>query len=179
MSTIRPALLRGRPQPPVWPVVAAATAGMLALLLALCAVGCASTPERVILSANDLQDAAAHAYDAAKAQETEAGRLCAAVVQTPSLEACRAAGVPIPYDPERLRDLAGPINAAYEAIRAAETIRLAVKAGTAQPTQLASALMAAAHAISHLYQAAADLGIRLDLSAALQLEATAQKAVKQ
>lgn len=176
MTTLRPALLRGRPQPS-WPATLAALVGLATFIASLLIWGCGSTPERVILSANDLQDTAAHAYDAAKAQEAEAGRLCAAVVQTPSMEACRAAGVPIPYDPERLRDLAGPINAAYEAIRAAETIRLAVKAGTAQPTQLASALMAAAHAISHLYQAAADLGIRLDLSAALQLEATASKAV--
>jgi hypothetical protein len=107
--------------------------GALALTLAL---GCSpATTGKLIVSANDAQDAAAHVYDLAKQQEADATVLCVAALRAKSLPLpdkpvfikpfCAAVGAPVPYDPVKLQNAAGPINALYDAVRAANTERLA------------------------------------------------------
>ena len=107
--------------------------GALALTLAL---GCSpATTGKLIVSANDAQDAAAHTYDLAKTQEADATRLCVTALKAKALPLpaspadikpfCSAIGVPVPYDPVALQKAAGPINALYDAVRAANTERLA------------------------------------------------------
>jgi hypothetical protein len=105
-----------------------------ALLVVLSACGPATTG-KLIVSANDAQDAAAHTYDLAKQQEADATRLCVAALKAKALPLplvpadikpfCAAVGVPVPYDPVALQKAAGPINALYDGVRAANTERLA------------------------------------------------------
>ena len=142
-------------------------------LVALLAVltGCTDgSDKKLILAANALQIQAAGAYDGAKALEDAAGRDCAAkaaaasqALAAPTREtvpqiraACASLGAPIPFDPFKLADLAGPLNGAYEAIRAADAVRRG-----AQPGDLPRSIGAVIEAISRLWQAAADVGVKL------------------
>lgn len=141
------------------------------LLSLLIVFGCANgADKKLIVSANTLQDSAAKAYDAAKDQESAAGAACAARAKDAGvplpqptketigalLSNCKALGAPLPYDPFKLADLAGPINGSYEAIRAADAIRRGVA-----PGDQAASLAAIVEAIGKLWQAAADVGVKL------------------
>lgn len=138
----------------------------LAVLLSGCTFD--GTAKKVIVGANDVQDGAQKAFNDAKAQAEAAGKACGAAARaavppvTPSLEACAALGIPIPYDPEKLNKLAGPINATHEAIRAAESVRLAWKKGEAGKSDVVAQITLGLDAISSLVNAANDLGIDID-----------------
>lgn len=138
-----------------------------------------SYAKQAIVSANELQDAAARAYNAAKEQEQAQGKACAIVARernlTPSVEVCAQLGVPIPYDPEKLAALAQPINEAYDAIRALNDLREAVNAGTAPKADLQAALVKASGAILRLYEIATGIGIKVDLAGAQKLNAEVNK----
>ncbi len=92
-----------------------------------------STTGKLIVSANEAQDAAAHSYDLAKQQESDATRLCVAALKAKGLPLpakpddikpfCAAVGSPVPYDPVKLEHAAGPINGLYDGIRAANAER--------------------------------------------------------
>jgi hypothetical protein len=108
----------------------------LALTLSVLTLGCTpATTGKLIVSANDAQDAAAQTYNLAKQQEADATLLCATALRAKSLPFpdkpvfikpfCAAVGAPVPYDPVKLQNAAGPINALYDAVRAANTERLA------------------------------------------------------
>lgn len=146
-------------------------AALLVVLALAVLTGCAGgADKKLILAANNLQIAAAGAYDGAKAMEDVAGRDCAAKaaaagqhLAAPTREtvpqiraACASLGAPIPFDPFRLADLAGPLNGAYEAIRAADAIRRGAQKGDL-PRSIGSLI----EAISRLWQAAADVGVTL------------------
>lgn len=147
-------------------------APLVALVLVLAVLsGCTDgSDKKLILAANALQIQAAGAYDGAKSLEDAAGRDCAAKAvaagqglaaptreTVPQIRAtCAALGAPIPFDPFKLADLAGPLNGAYEAIRAADAIRRG-----AQPGDLPRSIGALIEAISRLWQAAADVGVAL------------------
>lgn len=116
-----------------------------ALVLGLSLGGCtAAQGRRAIVSLNEVQAAAADTYDTAKAVETDAENRCRATLAAngaplPATPAeirpkCAAAGVPIPYDPIELQKAAGPINALYDGIRAANAQRL--KTGTPVPADV-------------------------------------------
>src|ERR1035437_10189540 len=58
----------------------------LALTLSVLTLGCTpATTGKLIVSANDAQDAAAHVYDLAKTQEADATRLCVAALKVKAL----------------------------------------------------------------------------------------------
>jgi len=148
-----------------------ARAGVLFVVVLAVLTSCnGGGDKKLILSANALQIQAAGAYDGAKALEDAAGRDCAAkaaaagqALAAPTREtvpqirtACASLGAPIPFDPFKLADLAGPLNGAYEAIRAADAIRRG-----AQPGDLPRSIGAVIEAISRLWQAAADVGVKL------------------
>lgn len=153
-------------------LIPVARGGVLFLVAVLAVLtGCnGGGDKKLILSANALQIQAAGAYDGAKALEDAAGRDCAAkaaaagqALAAPTREtvpqilaACASLGAPIPFDPFKLADLAGPLNGAYEAIRAADAIRRG-----AQPGDLPRSIGAVIEAISRLWQAAADVGVAL------------------
>lgn len=134
--------------------------------------GCPSrVAKNAIVTANELQDAAAKAYNQAKADETAAASSCkvkaaAAGVALPVtvtrenvggvMESCKTLGAPLPYDPFALADLAGPINASYEGIRAADAVRRG-----AQPGDESQFIAAMVDVIGRLWRAATDLGIEL------------------
>lgn len=152
-----------------------------ALLALFCVVALAAcggfnaTAKKAIVGANDVQDGAKNAYNEAKAQTEAAGKACGSIARaavppvTPSLAACAALGVPIPYDPEKLNKLAAPINAAYEAIRGAEASRLAWQAGTAGKSDVIVQVTQALEAISRFIAAAQDLGVQIDTSQLLAI----------
>lgn len=113
----------------------------LVLALVAFAAGCSSgTTLKLIVSANDAQQAAADTYNAAKAAEDGAAQACRQVLvskgqplpATPEQiqPACTAIGQPLPYDPVKLQKAAAPINALYDGIRAANAARTA--SGTAE-----------------------------------------------
>lgn len=145
--------------------------GVLFLSLLLVA-GCpARVAKNAIVTANELQDAAARAYNQAKADETAAANSCktkaaaaGVVIPTPLtrenvagvMDSCKALGSPLPYDPFKLADLAGPINSAYEGVRAADAVRRG-----AQPGDQAQFIAAMTDVIGRLWRAATDLGIKL------------------
>ncbi len=141
----------------------------LVLVAVLALTGCLNaTAKKVIFAANDVQDGAKGAYDEAKTVTEAAGKQCGAVARAatppvvPSLEACAALGVPIPYDPAKLNTLAGPVNAAYEAIRGAEAARLAWQAGTAPKANVITQVTLGLEALSRFVAAANDVGLKLD-----------------
>ena len=141
-----------------------------ALALAVLALaGCFNgTAKKVIVGANEVQDGAKNVYNEAKAQTEAAGAKCGAVARAavppvvPSLAACAALGVPIPYDPAKLNTLAGPINAAYEAIRGAEATRLAWQAGTAPKADVIVQVTLGLEAITRFVTAANAVGLKID-----------------
>lgn len=140
-----------------------------AIFLLLALVGCFNaTAKKVIVGANEVQDGAKNVYNDAKTQTEAAGKACGVEARAavppvvPSLEACAALGVPIPYDPVKLNKLAGPINAAYEAIRGAEAARLAWKAGTGTKADVIAQITFGLDAVSRFVAAANDLGLKLD-----------------
>lgn len=106
----------------------------LALVLGLALAACSSsTTKRLLISANEAQDAAAKTYETAKALETTASENCKAALlaaskplpKTPDeiRPLCQNVGVAIPYDPVKLQHAAGPINALYDAVRSANAAR--------------------------------------------------------
>jgi hypothetical protein len=124
-------------------VVCAALVSILSLSLAFS--GCtAAQGRRAIVSLNEVQAAAADTYDTAKAVETDAENRCRATLAAngaplPATPAeirpkCAAAGVQIPYDPVGLQKAAGPINALYDLIRAADAQRRTT--GAAVPAEV-------------------------------------------
>ncbi len=150
----------------------------LLFLLSGCGSDPAANARRWIVTANDLQDTAAKAYDQAKVDELAAGKLCrqAATAAGKPLPApdspeaapfCASLGAPLPYDPARLPGLAGPINAAYEAVRAADALRLA----GGDPVKAA---VQAVDVVAHLYDLAADLGLSLPFAKATALRQEAR-----
>lgn len=108
----------------------------LAVLLAVATSCSSATARKLIVSANEAQDAAARTYDAAKVVEADAQKACRAALvaaQQPLptkpediRPICEAVGVRIPYDPVKLQKAAGPINALYDGVRAANTERIAL-----------------------------------------------------
>ncbi len=156
-----------------------AVVGVAALLFL---VGCGSSPAaRWILTANDLQDAAGRAYEQAKVDELAAGKVCAAAARAAgkplpapdSPEArplCASLGTPLPYDPVGLRDLAEPINVAYETVRAADAVRKGIVSG--DPVVAAQE---AADAVWHALKAASDLGLAVPLPQATSLQTETRK----
>lgn len=146
------------------PVVALAV-----LSISVLPLGCFNaTAKNVIVGANEVQDGAKNAFNEAKAKTEAAGKACGAVARqavppvTPTLEACAALGVPIPYDPAKLNALAGPINAAYEAIRGAEAARLAYQKGTGQKADVVAQITLGLDAVARFVAAANDLGVEVD-----------------
>jgi hypothetical protein len=157
----------------------------LFLLLVLAACG-GQTAEKTILTANDLQEACASAYDDATAATTAAGKLCgqkAAAAGSPlaaPTEAtwaaqrlkCSSLGVEIPYNPFVLAKLAKPINVAYDAVRAADATRRAVAAGTADQAALSAAVSSAVAHVLDLYGEATRAGLKIDPAKAAALGGT-------
>jgi len=108
-------------------------------------VGCSPAAQRkLIVSANEAQDAAAHSYNIAKLQEAEATRVCVAALKEKFLPLpakpaeikpfCAAVGSPVPFDPVSLQKAAGPINALYDAIRVANAERISTGDNVTQAT---------------------------------------------
>jgi hypothetical protein len=108
------------------------------------AIGCTSAAQRrVIVSLNEVQEAAASTYDTAKVVEGDATARCRAALDAarkpPPVTAdevkgvCAAVGVVLPYDPVGLQKAAGPINALYDGIRAANAQRM--KTGALVPAE--------------------------------------------
>lgn len=165
--------------------------GPLILLLTvavLLSFGCATLTQdekiaQGIVVLNDFQDTAAHVYDDAKAQEAAGGKACrdaaaARGVPLPPVSqatiadlraACDTFGTPIPYDPYKLQALAVPINTTYDAIRAANSVRTAVKAGQAGDTM--GALSKAADAVRSLLAGAKEVGVKFPPAVLKALEA--------
>lgn len=153
---------------------------ILAIVLSLAvSVGCVSFDDgakKTILAANDFQDAAKNMFEEAKATTVAAGKACGEKARaqtppvTPSLEACAALGVPIPFDPEKLNKLAGPINAAYEAIRAAEAARLLYKEGKGSKTNVIALVGLALESVARFTTAASDLGVKVDNKPFLEIQ---------
>lgn len=90
---------------------------------------------KVIDTVNEAQLAAAQTYDTAKAVQAAAQTACAGALKaaglplptTPSTikPTCASVGSPVPYDPVKLMQAAGPINALYDSVRYANTQRIA------------------------------------------------------
>jgi len=141
-----------------------------ALFLAVALAGCDfdSTARKVLFGLNDVQDGAFLALKDARAQTVAAGKACGELARAqtppvaPSLEACKALGVPIPFDPVRVNEAIGISNAAYEAIRAANEIRLGVKSGTGSQGDVIAAIGHAFVAVTRLGNAAKDVGVPFD-----------------
>lgn len=154
----------------------AGTVGLLLLAVLACSSCATLTPDqtaaRAIVVLNDFQDTAAHVYDEAKVQEAAGGKACREAaasrgVPLPAVSpativelraACDTFGTPIPYDPYKLQALAVPVNATYDAIRAANAVRTAVKAGQAGDTM--GALSKAAAAVRSLLAGAREVGVK-------------------
>lgn len=135
----------------------------LLFVLAFLATGCSGfDAKRAIIVANDIQDSAAHVYNDAKAANLAAAEDCgkaanAASQPLPPLTVenwatidsrCKLLGRPIPVNPWTLTDLAKPVNALYDGVRAANAIRRAVDAGTSKPENLKAAI---ATLLDHAY----------------------------
>lgn len=149
--------------------------GCLALFVVLFSLGasdCGQTTNKVLDSMNDLQDAAGHALLEAKGQTEAAGLKCGQLARLqvppvmPSPEACEALGSPLPFDPVKVNEAIGYSNGAYEAIRAANAVKKAVKAGTATPEGLAESISHVIVAVQRLYRASQDIGVKLDYAGA-------------
>jgi hypothetical protein len=157
---------------------------LLVLLFGLGASDCGQTANRVLDSMNDLQDAAGHALLEAKAQTEAAGLKCGQLARiqvppvTPSPEACEALGSPLPFDPVKVNKAISYSNGAHEAIRAANAVKKAVKAGTTPPEGLAESLSHVIVAVQRLYRASQDLGVRLDYAGAEKALADAKGATR-
>ncbi len=142
--------------------------------------GCASankSAKDIVVTLNELQDSAAKAYNEAKALESAAGLSCAAAARRAGVPlpevpraatkdqghaavvACEALGARLPYNPATLRDLETPINATHDAIRAADAARRAAIANGSGDAS--KAVAAAIEAVSQLYAAAKELGLKL------------------
>lgn len=109
-------------------------AAALVLVLVL-ASGCltSAAQRKVIDTVNEAQLAAAQTYDTAKAVQGAAQKACgdqlrARTMPMPTPETakatCAAVGSPIPYDPVKLQNAAGPINALYDSVRYANSQRV-------------------------------------------------------
>ena len=161
---------------------------ILLLTVAVLLSGCVTltTDQKIargIVVLNDFQDTAAHVYDDAKVQEAAGGKACREAaasrgVPLPPVSqativdlraACDTFGTPIPYDPYKLQALAVPINATYDAIRAANSVRTAVKAGQAGDTM--GALSKAADAVRSLLAGAKEVGVKFPPAVLKALEA--------
>jgi hypothetical protein len=110
---------------------------VIVLALAAASLGCltASAQRKLIDTLNEAQLAAAQTYDAAVVAQTKAQMACADVLRgkgaplpgDPAVirPTCASVGAPVPYDPVWLQKAAGPINALYDALRAANAQRTA------------------------------------------------------
>lgn len=150
-------------------------AGTVLLLAVLVLSSCASDPnavaKRVISAADAAQQSVATSYTEATTAEKAAGLACgdegkrlrAAGTLPPSWRpgfvTCAAIGKPLPYDPDKLARVADPLNAAYDAIRAADSARkLAVAASKApDPGAIAVQLL---DLLARLYALAGELGLK-------------------
>ena len=161
VGALRSTLLRGHG-------LRAVPALLLGLLFGLGASDCGDTTNRVLVSLNELQDAAGHALLDAKGQTEAAGLKCGHLARiqvppvTPSPETCEALGSPLPFDPVGLNTAIGYSNAAHEAIRGANAAKKAVAAGTGTPEAVAEGVTQAIAAVQRLYRAGKDLGLNLD-----------------
>lgn len=154
------------------------------VLFSLGASDCGQTTNKILDSMNDLQDAAGHALLEAKGQTEAAALKCGQLARLqvppviPSPEACEALGSSLPYDPVKVNEAIGYSNGAYEAIRAANAVKKAVKAGTATPEGLAESISHVIVAVQRLYRASQDLGVKLDYAGAEKALTDAKGAVK-
>ncbi len=154
-----------------------ATTSSSALLLVvalLLSAGCASpnaVAKRVISAADAAQQAIATSYTEATVAEKAAGLACGdegkrlraagtlAPAWRPSFENCKAIGKPLPYDPDKLASVADPLNATYDAIRAADSARKLAVASLKDPNPGAIAVQLLDF-LSRLYALAGELGFR-------------------
>jgi hypothetical protein len=156
---VSPRLLRGRG-------LAAPLALFLVLILGACDLD--SVAKKVLFGLNELQDASYNALKDARAQSVAAGLRCGEVARaqappvTPSLEACKALGVPIPFDPEAVNRAITVSNTAKDAIRGGNEIRLAVKKGSAAPADLIGAVGHAIAGMVDLASAVKEAGVPFD-----------------
>ena len=153
----------------------AAVSSILLLAVAVFLSGCASDPnavaKRVISAADAAQQSIATSYTEATVAEKAAGLACGdegkrlRVAGTlppgwrPGFVPCKEIGKPLPYDPDKLASVADPLNATYDAIRAADSARkLAVAASKdPDPTAIAVQLL---DLLSRLYGLAGQLGMK-------------------
>ena len=162
LASLRPSLLRGRGASPL------RVAPAILLVLALTACDFDTAAKKTILGLNELQDGAFLALKDARGQVVAAGLKCGELARlqippvTPSPEACKAIGSPLPFDPVKLNDAIAVGNAAYEAIRGANEARLALKAGTGAKADVILAIGHAIAAVTRLGTAARDLGVPFD-----------------
>lgn len=112
---------------------------VLALFLAsgLAACGTDASAKKLIRTANIAQREAVVSYDAAKAQERDASLKCAeklreagvAMPTKPEAVApmCATIGAPLPYDPIKLQQGGGVLNALHVAIKTADVERVKLR----------------------------------------------------
>jgi hypothetical protein len=109
---------------------------MLPLVLVVVLTSCLTpaAQRKLIDTVNEAQLAAAQTYDTAKVLQASAQTSCGAALREKTMPmptpdtaraTCAAIGVPLPYDPVKLQHAAGPVNALYDAVRYANTQRLA------------------------------------------------------
>lgn len=113
---------------------------LVVLVVGLFVTGCLTpaAQRKLIDTVNEAQLAAAQTYDTAKAVQTAAQTACGAALRAAGQPmpvaanirtACATVGSPVPYDPVRLQQAAGPVNALYDAVRYANTQRVASGTG--------------------------------------------------
>ncbi len=154
--------------------LSAGTASLLLLVVLACS-SCASDPnavaKKVISAADAAQQAIATSYTEATTAEKAAGIACGdegrrlrAAGQVPpgwlpGFAPCAAIGKPLPYDPDKLARVADPLNATYDAIRAADSARKLAVAASKAPDAGAIAVQLLDF-LSRLYSLAGELGLR-------------------
>lgn len=110
---------------------------LLTVLVTVLMAGGCLTPaaqRKLIDTVNEAQLSAAQTYDTAKAVQAAAQTACAAALTAKGMPlptepssirpTCASVGAPVPYDPVRLQQAAGPINALYDAVRYANSQRI-------------------------------------------------------
>lgn len=153
-----------------------ATGPLLLLTVAVLLSACASpnaVAKRVISAADAAQQSIATSYTEATAAEKAAGLACGsegkrlrdaglvAAVWRPNFTTCAQIGKPLPYDPDKLASVADPLNASYDAIRAADSARRLAVAASKDPNPGAIAVQLLDF-LSRLYALAGELGLRTD-----------------
>lgn len=139
-------------------------------LALLVAVGCDfdTAAKKTIFGLNEVQDGAFNALKEARAKTIAAGLACGEAARAavppvnPSPEACAALGHPIPFDPAKVNDAISVSNAAYEAIRGANSARLALKDGSGSKGDVLAAVGHALDALIRLGAAVREAGVEFD-----------------